>query len=52
MATSLVNAISGKGQEGRFLLSLALPLMMKVLGKGFQRTRRGYDNMGHMDKKF
>ena len=39
VACSLINVITGKGvvraegQEGGFLLLLALPLMMKVLGK-------------------
>ena len=29
-----------KGQEGRFLLLLALPLMMKVFGKRVSRAGR------------
>ena len=33
VASSLTNALSGKGQEGRFLPLLAFPLMIKVLGK-------------------
>ena len=44
MASSLINSITGKGQEGGFLTLLALPLMMKVLGKGLRRARRGYMN--------
>ena len=45
MASSLIHAIIGKGQEGGFLPSLALPLMMKVLGKGARRAGRGWNNM-------
>ena len=44
-AFSLINTITGKGQESGFLPLLALPLMMKVLGKGIRRAGRGYDNM-------
>ena len=46
VTSSLINAISGKGQEGGFLPLLALPLMIKVLGKV---VRRRYNNM---NKKF
>ena len=31
---------SGKGQEGKILLLVVLPSIMKVLGKGFRRARR------------
>ena len=48
-AFSLINAITGKGQEGGFLPLLALLLMMKVLGKGVRRDGRGYNNK---DKNF
>ena len=48
VASSLINDITGKGQEGGFLQLLTLPLMMKVLGKGVRRAGRGYNNM---DKK-
>ena len=41
VAFSLINAITGKGQEGRFLPLLGLLLMMKVLGKGVRRDGRG-----------
>ena len=40
VASSLINAISGKGQEGGFLPLLALPLMMKVLGKGVTNAEK------------
>ena len=49
VAFSLINAITGKGQEGRFLPLLGLLLMMKVLGKGVRRDGRGYNNK---DKNF
>ena len=49
VASSFINAISGKGQENGFLPLLELPWMMKGLGKGVRRARRGYKNM---DKKF
>ena len=49
---SLINAITGEEQDGGFLSLLALPLMIKVLGKGVTRAGRGYDNMDHMDKYF
>ena len=42
IASSLINSITGKGKGGRFLPVLPLPLMMKVLGKGIRRARRGY----------
>ena len=55
----LINAISGKGvmragkeQEGGILLLLALLLMMKAVGKGVKRVRKGYNNMSQMDEKF
>ena len=41
IASSLINSITGKGQEGGLL---ALPLMMKVLGKDDRRAGRGYTN--------
>ena len=44
MASSLINYITGKGQEGGFLTLLALPLMTKVLGEGVRRAGRGYMN--------
>ena len=51
--SSLINAITGKvvmkvgkGQEEGFLPLIALPLMMKVLGK-VTRTGKGYNNMDH-----
>ena len=47
MTSSLINYITGKGQEGGFLTLLALPLMTKVLGEGVRRAGRGY-----MNKKF
>ena len=43
-ASSLINPIPEKGQEGEFLPLLALPLMMKVLGKAVARAGRGYNN--------
>ena len=53
VASSLINPITekgimraGKGQERR-CLPLALHLMVKVLGKGVTRARRGYNNMDH-----
>ena len=52
VASSLINAMSrkgvmraGKGQQGRFLPLLALPLIMKVLEKGMTRAGKGYNNM-------
>ena len=41
-----------KGQEAGYLLLLAFPLMMKILGKGVTRTGKRCNNMDHMDKKF
>ena len=35
-----------KGQEGVFLPLLALPLIVKVLGKGVLRALRGYKKSG------
>ena len=43
---------AGKGQEGEFFPSSALPLMMKVLGKGVKRAGIGYNNMDHIDQNF
>ena len=44
ITSSLINSITAKGQEGGFLPLLALPLIMKVLGKGVRRAARGYMN--------
>ena len=59
VATSLINAISGKGvmragkeKEPAFLLFLVLFLMMKVLGKAVRKSGRGYNNMSRMDNLF
>ena len=59
VASSMINTITEKGvmraekgQEGGFLLLLAIPLMMNVLGKRFRRAGAGYNNMDHMDKNF
>ena len=52
ISSSFINAITGKGQEGRFLPLLALPLMIKVLGKGVKKAGRGYNNMNHKDTNF
>ena len=56
MASSLINAIirkwvmrAGKRQEDGFLSLLALPLLMKVLGKRVTRVWRGCSNL---DKHF
>ena len=56
VAFSLMNTITGKGltraekgQKGRFLLSLALPLMIKDLWKGVTRPGRGYNIMDDMN---
>ena len=38
-----------RGQEGWILLLLALPLMIKVLGKGVTRAGKWKNNMGNMD---
>ena len=45
VASSLINAITGKVQEGGFLLLLALPLIMKVIRKSVRRVGRWYNNM-------
>ena len=47
IASSLLNSITGIAQKGEFLLLLALPLMMIVLGEGVRRAGKGY-----MTKKF
>ena len=59
VTSSLINAISGKRviragrrHKGGFLSLLALPLMMKVLGKRATRAGKGYNNMNHMAKRF
>ena len=59
VASPLINAITGKvamragkGKEDGFLPSLALTLMMKVLGKGVTRAGRGYNRMDYMGKVF
>ena len=44
VAPSLIKAMTVKGQEEGFVLLLALPLMMKVLGKVVRRAGRGYNN--------
>ena len=56
VASLLINAFSGKGftiavkgQEGRIIPLLALPLMIKVLWKGVRRAGRGHNKM---DLKF
>ena len=49
VASSLINVISGKGQEGGVLPLLALPLMIKVLGKGVRRAEK---RCNKMDKIF
>ena len=49
LASSLINVITGKGQEGGFVPLLALTLMIKVLRKGVTRAGRGYNKM---DKHF
>ena len=56
LASSLINAITGKwatrtrkGQEDGIIPLLALPLTMKVLGKGVRRAGKGYSNT---DKNF
>ena len=40
LASSLINAITGKWQEDEFISLLALPLKLKVLGKGVKRSGR------------
>ena len=52
VASSFINAITGKGQEGEFLTLLALILTMKVLKKGVTRAGSGYNNVDHMKKMF
>ena len=58
VASPLINDITGKGQDGRFLPSLVLSLMMKVLGKGVTWARKRVTRAGklysvnHMDKIF
>ena len=44
IASSLINSLTAKGQECGFLPLFALPLMIKVLGKGVRRAGRGYIN--------
>ena len=53
VASSLINASTGKrvkrvekGQEGVFLPLLALPLIVKVLGKGVLKALGGYKKSG------
>ena len=43
VAFSLINAITGKVEKVEFPLLLSLPLMIKVLGKGVTRVKRGYN---------
>ena len=43
---------AGKEQEGRFLLLLAWPLMMKHLCNRVKIAEGVYNNMDHMDKNF
>ena len=52
VASSFINAITGKGQEGQFLPLLALILTMKVLEKRVTRAGSGYNNVDHMKKMF
>ena len=42
ISSPLTNSLTVKEQEGVFLSLLALPLMIKVLGKGVRRAGRGY----------
>ena len=42
MASSLINAITEKWQEGEFLQLLDLPFIMKVLEKGVRRSGKRY----------
>ena len=44
IAPSLINSITIKGQEGGFLPSLALFLIMKVLRKAVRVAKRGHMN--------
>ena len=52
VASSLIITITGKGQEGGFLPLLALPLMMKALGKVVRKAGGGSNNTDHMDRNF
>ena len=59
MASSSINYVSGnrvarlgKGREGWFLPLLALPLMMKVLGKEVTISGGGHNKIDYMDKNF
>ena len=45
VASLLIIAMSGEGQEGDFLPLLALPLMLKVLEKEIRGAGRGCTNM-------
>ena len=45
MASSTINAVTGKGKESGSLPLLALLLMMKVLWRAVTRAGRGYNNM-------
>ena len=58
LAFSLINPITGKGvmrpkkgEEGRFLPLLALPLTVKVLRKEVIKIGRRCNNINHMYKK-
>ena len=46
VASSLINDITREGQKGGFLPLLALPLTIKIIGKG---VRRAYNNKKSMD---
>ena len=57
VASWLIKAISGdhesrKEQEGKFILLLALLLMIQVLGKGVIRAGRGYNDKDHLNNFF
>ena len=59
VVSSFIYSVTGKRvirtekeQEAGYLLLLAFPLMMKILGKGVTRTGKRCNNMDHMDKKF
>ena len=59
VAFSLIIALSrkwvvraGKGRVGGFLPLLALPVMMKFLGKGIKKSARVDNKKDHMDKNF
>lgn len=41
---------AGEEQESGILSLFALPLIMKVLGKGVTTARTGYNNRDHTDK--